>query len=84
MSLSRSLSIGTSSLQAHQSKFDVISNNLANASTVGYKANRANFAEQFNQIYTRGKAPEANTGYSNGGTNPLQFAAFGLFHVSCY
>ncbi|MGI6370333.1 MAG: flagellar hook protein FlgE [Ignavibacteria bacterium] len=73
MSLSRSLSIGTSSLQAHQSKFDVISNNLANASTVGYKANRANFAEQFNQIYNRGKAPEANTGYSNGGTNPLQF-----------
>ena len=73
MSLSRSLTIGTSSLQAHQSKFDVISHNLANASTVGYKANRANFAEQFNQIYTRGKSPEANVGYSNGGNNPLQF-----------
>ncbi len=73
MSLSRSLAIGTSSLQAHQSKFDVISNNMANASTVGYKSNRANFAEQFNQVYTRGKSPDAETRYSNGGQNPLQF-----------
>ena len=73
MGLIRSLSIGTSSLIAHQSKFDVISNNLANASTVGYKANRANFAEQFNQIYSRGKASEPNRGYANGGIDPLQF-----------
>ncbi len=73
MGLIRSLSVGTSSLVAHQAKFDVISNNLANASTVGYKSNRANFAEQFNQIYSRGKASESEKGYANGGIDPLQF-----------
>ena len=73
MGLIRSLSVGTSSLVAHQAKFDVISNNMANASTVGYKSNRANFAEQFNQIYTRGKASESEKGYANGGLDPLQF-----------
>ena len=73
MGLIRSLSIGTSSLVSHQSKFDVISNNLANASTVGYKSRRANFAEQFNQIYSRGKASEPDKGYANGGMDPLQF-----------
>lgn len=72
MGLSRSLSIGTSSLRAHQQKFDVISNNLANASTVGYKSNRANFEEQFNQIYTRGRKPAEAGGVGAGGRNPLQ------------
>ncbi len=72
MGLSRSLSIGTSSLRAHQQKFDVISNNLANASTVGYKSNRANFEEQFNQIYTRGRKPNETNGFGVGGKNPLQ------------
>jgi len=73
MGLIRSLTIGTSSLISHQSKFDVISNNLANASTVGYKSKRANFAEQFSQTQTRGKASESEARYSNGGNNPLQF-----------
>ncbi len=72
MGLSRSLSVGTSSLKAHQQKFDVISNNLANASTVGYKSNRANFEEQFNQIYTRGRKPAESGGVGAGGRNPLQ------------
>lgn len=72
MGLSRSLSIGTSSIKAHQQKFDVISNNLANASTVGYKSNRANFEEQFNQIYTRGRKPIESGGIGVGGRNPLQ------------
>lgn len=72
MGLSRSLSIGTSSLKAHQQKFDVISNNLANTSTVGYKSNRANFEEQFNQIYTRGRRPTEAGGVGAGGRNPLQ------------
>jgi len=73
MGLIRSLTIGTSSLISHQQKFDVISNNLANASTVGYKSKRANFAEQFSQTNTRGKASESEARYSNGGINPLQF-----------
>ena len=73
MGLSRSLSIGASSLNAHQKKFDVISNNLANANTVGYKSNRANFEEQFNQVYKYGNSPELTGSNGLGGINPLQF-----------
>ena len=73
MGLIRSLTIGTSSLISHQSKFDVISNNVANASTFGYKSKRANFAEQFSQTQTRGKASESEAKYSNGGKDPIQF-----------
>lgn len=72
MSLSRSLSIGTSSLRAHQEKFDVISNNIANVNTTGFKSSRTNFAEQFNQIYNYGKSPDSDSGVGVGGTNPYQ------------
>jgi len=74
MSLTRTLTIGASSLQAHQQKFDVISNNLANANTTAYKANRANFQEQFNQVYKYGNSPTSVAGDKGlGGRNPLQF-----------
>ncbi|MFA7626239.1 MAG: flagellar hook-basal body complex protein [Candidatus Kapaibacterium sp.] len=73
MAISRSLSIGTSSLRAHQLKFDVISNNLANLNTIGFKGNRANFEEQFSQVVNQGRAPESIEGTGAGGTNPIQF-----------
>ncbi len=73
MGLSRSLSVGASSLRAHQQRFDVISNNLANTNTVAYKSNTANFQEQFNQIYSHGKSPDASGTSGSGGLNPLQF-----------
>ncbi|GAB1372938.1 hypothetical protein MASR1M45_30020 [Candidatus Kapaibacterium sp.] len=73
MAISRSLSIGSSSLRAHQLKFDVISNNLANLNTIGYKGNRANFEEQFYQVLSQGRSPESVDGIGTGGTNPLQF-----------
>ena len=72
MSLSRSLITGTSALQSQQKNFDVISNNIANANTTGYKSNKATFADQFNQIYNYGNAPDSNGGVGLGGTNPLQ------------
>lgn len=72
MGLSRSLSTGTSSLRAHQKKFDVIANNLANASTVGYKSNRVTFADQFSQTSTLGQKPDSS-GASTGGLNPIQY-----------
>ena len=73
MAITRSLGIGTSSLRAHQQKFDVISNNLANLNTIGYKSNRANFQEQFNQIRSYGMSPNAQGEGTRGGTNPVQF-----------
>jgi flagellar hook protein FlgE len=73
MALTRSLTNGASSLQAHQSRFDVISNNISNVNTTGYKSTRANFAEQFNQIYTYGKSPDSQGGIGVGGVNPVQY-----------
>lgn len=72
MGLSRSLSTGTSSLRAHQKRFDVIANNLANSSTIGFKSSRVNFADQFTQVTSLGAAPD-NSGTTKGGTNPVQF-----------
>ena len=40
MGMARSLSNAASSLRAHQQRFDVISNNIANANTVGYTRQR--------------------------------------------
>jgi len=73
MGLTRSLSNGAVSLKAHQQRFDVISNNLANLNTVGYKSNRANFQEQFNQVMNYGRNPEITGVVGNGGINPIQF-----------
>lgn len=72
MGLIRSLSTGASSLKAHQQKFDVISNNLANANTIGFKSARVSFADQFSQVTKYGSAPDSNGGQGMGGTNPMQ------------
>ncbi|MCX6152992.1 MAG: flagellar hook protein FlgE [Candidatus Kapabacteria bacterium] len=73
MSLSRTLSSGASSLIAQQLQMDVISNNIANASTTGYKSMRGEFADQLSQIYNYGSAPTANlSGSGFGGTDPKE------------
>ncbi len=73
MGLSRSLTCGASSLRAHQQRFDVLSNNIANVNTIGYKSSRANFVEQFNQVYNLGNAPTQTEERGAGGINPLQY-----------
>lgn len=72
MGLSRSLGAGASSLRAHQQKFDVISNNLANASTIGFKSSRLNFADQLSQTRFYGQSPDSAGGVGSGGMNPRQ------------
>lgn len=72
MGLIRSLSTGSSSLKAHQQRFDVISNNLANANTIGFKSARISFADQFSQVTKYGSAPDTSGGRGMGGTNPMQ------------
>lgn len=72
MALIRSLTSGTSSLKAHQQRLDIISNNIANVNTTGYKSSRATFAEQFNQVFTLGTAPNSISGGGIGGIDPLQ------------
>lgn len=55
-------------LRAHQSKMDVIGNNIANVNTYGYKTARASFRDVF--YATNTGASEAGATY--GGTNPSQ------------
>lgn len=72
MGLSRSLATGASSLGAHQKRFDIISNNLANANTVGFKHSRVNFQDQISQTMKYGTAPDASGGVGIGGINSQQ------------
>ena len=66
----RSMFSSVSGLRSHQTKMDVIGNNIANVNTVGFKASRATFAEIFAQTVSGAGAPDPNTG--RGGTNPVQ------------
>lgn len=65
----RSMYSGVSALRAHQTRMDVIGNNIANVNTVGYKASKVTFAEAFNQTLS-GAGSSSDTG--RGGTNPQQ------------
>ncbi len=64
----RSLFSGVSGLRAHQSRMDVIGNNISNVNTVGYKSSRATFQEIFSETLKGAGAPEGG----RGGTNPQQ------------
>jgi flagellar hook protein FlgE len=57
-----------SGLSAHQTKMNVIGNNIANVNTYGFKASRVTFSDVFYQTMNGASAPTA----SGGGTNPTQ------------
>lgn len=64
----RSLFAGVSGLKAHQTRMDVIGNNIANVNTVGYKSSRVTFQDVLYQTIRSASAPAT----SRGGTNPVQ------------
>lgn len=66
----RSMFSGVSGLRAHQTRMDVIGNNVANVNTVGFKSGRVTFQEVFNQTLKGAGAPDATSG--RGGSNPMQ------------
>lgn len=66
----RSMFSGVSGLRAHQTRMDVIGNNIANVNTVGFKSGRVTFQEIFSQTLKGAGAPDSATG--RGGTNPMQ------------
>ncbi len=68
MSLLNSLFSGVSGLKNHQSMMDVISNNIANVNTIGYKGSRVTFSDTFNKIIRYGSNPSE----TSGGTNTFQ------------
>ncbi len=66
--MNSSLYTGVLGLKNHQTKMDVIGNNISNVSTYGFKKGRATFADLLSRTYTGASAPRDGIG----GTNPLQ------------
>jgi flagellar hook protein FlgE len=64
----RSLYSAVSGLRNHQTRMDVIANNIANVNTVGYKTSRVVFQDIFSQT---SRSASGSTG-TIGGTNPIQ------------
>ncbi len=59
---------GVSGLKSHQTRMDVIGNNIANVNTTGFKSSRVTFADMISQTLSGASAP----GDTIGGTNPKQ------------
>lgn len=68
----RSMFAGVAGLRTHQSKLDVIGNNIANVNTWGYKAGSANFMDSLYTNNTNSTAGDALTTGGLGGTNASQ------------
>ena len=62
-----------SGLRAHKLEMDVISNNIANVNTVGFKSSRVSFKEMLSETLRGATAPKSSAlGQTVGGTNPMQ------------
>lgn len=66
--MNRSMYSGVAGMKTHQSRMDVIGNNIANVNTYGFKAGRAVFRDVYYQTL---KSATGGTATS-GGTNPSQ------------
>lgn len=64
----RSLYSGVSGLRNHQTRLDVIGNNIANVNTTGFKSSRVIFKDLFSQTL---RAATSSYG-DRGGSNPIQ------------
>lgn len=64
----RSLFSGVAGLKNHQTRMDVIGNNIANVNTIGYKASRVTFEDMLSQTLQGA----SSAGNGQGGTNPMQ------------
>lgn len=64
----RSLFSGVSGLKNHQTRMDVIGNNISNVNTTGFKSSRVTFADSLSQTLSAASGANGTTG----GTNPKQ------------
>ncbi len=62
----KSMYSGVTGMKSHQTKMDVIGNNIANVNTYGFKSSRATFRDVYYQNLRNAAAPSATTG----GTGP--------------
>ncbi len=65
----RSMFAGLSGVICHQTRMDVIGNNLSNVNTVGFKESRTSFQDALYQTMESGSSPQEG---GLGGTNPKQ------------
>ncbi len=66
----RSLFSGVAGLKTHQTRMDVIGNNIANVNTTAFKSSTINFSDLMSQTTQNASGPNATTG--TGGTNARQ------------
>lgn len=64
----RSMYAAVSGLRNHQTRMDVIGNNIANVNTIGFKKSRVTFKDAFSQVLKGASRPQGGLG----GTNPMQ------------
>ncbi|MCP4138156.1 MAG: flagellar hook protein FlgE [bacterium] len=64
----RSLFAGVSGLKNHQTRMDVVGNNISNVNTYGFKSSRVTFQDMLSQTIAGAAKPEEN----KGGINPKQ------------
>ena len=64
----RSLYSGVSGMQNHQTRLDVIGNNVANVNTTGFKKGRVNFQDMISQQISGAARPTTEVG----GVNPKE------------
>ena len=64
----RSLYSAVSGLKGHQTRMDVIGNNIANVNTTGFKSSRVTFEDMISQTLSGASKPSNDLG----GTNPKQ------------
>ena len=64
----RALYSGVAGLKNHQTRMDVIGNNISNVNTYGFKTSRATFQDMISQTLSGAAKPEEN----RGGVNPKQ------------
>lgn len=65
--MNRSLYSGVSGMKAHQTRMDVIGNNIANVNTYGFKASRVTFSDIYYQTVQAGSEGTSTSGGTNSG-----------------
>jgi flagellar hook protein FlgE len=61
----RSLFSGVTGLRTHQTRMDVLGNNISNVSTIGYKKSVSNFSDLYSQTLSASQAPSGALGSVN-------------------
>ena len=66
--MNRALFSGVSGIKVHQTRMDVIGNNISNINTIGFKGSRTTFSDMLSQLQSGAAAPTT----TRGGVNPRQ------------